>query len=73
MTRKELLTASAEGGMWVGLRRHFVSRDCLYFKVEVEFKAVGRPERSEWEHHSPKTNEMSSSASPAVYSASHNR
>jgi hypothetical protein len=28
-----------------GLQRTFVSRDCPYFKVDVEFKAVGRPEQ----------------------------
>jgi hypothetical protein len=27
------------------LHRTFVSRDCPYFKVDVEFQAVGRPDR----------------------------
>jgi hypothetical protein len=27
------------------LQRTFVSRDCPYFKVDVEFQAVGRPDR----------------------------
>ena len=43
MTRKELLTVfTVEGGLSTGLQRTFVSRDCPYFKVDVEFKAVGR-------------------------------
>jgi hypothetical protein len=29
-----------------GLQRTFVSRDCPYFKVDVEFEAVGRPDRT---------------------------
>src|SRR5271165_229892 len=42
MTRKTLLTVFAtEGGLSTGLRRTFVSRDCPYFKVDVEFQAVG--------------------------------
>jgi hypothetical protein len=36
-----------EGGLSTGLQRTFVSRDCLYFKVDVEFQAVGRPDRDE--------------------------
>ena len=48
MTRKTLLTVfTTEGGLSTGLRRTFVSRDCPYFKVEVEFQAVGRPNRDE--------------------------
>jgi len=44
MTRKDLFTAfKIEGGLSTGLRRVFVSRDCPYFKVDVEFQAVGRP------------------------------
>ena len=35
---------TTEGGLSTGLQRTFVSRDCPYFKVDVEFKAVGRPE-----------------------------
>jgi len=46
MTRDDLLQIfTTEGGISNGLRRTFVSRDCPYFKVDVEFKAVGRPER----------------------------
>ena len=46
MTRKELLTVfTTEGGLSTPLRRTFVSRDCPYFKVDVEFEAVGRPGR----------------------------
>jgi hypothetical protein len=44
MTRERLLTVfTTEGGLSTGLRRTFVSRDCPYFKVDVEFEAVGRP------------------------------
>ena len=44
MTREDLLNVFAtEGGISTGLQRRFVSRDCPYFKVDVEFKAVGRP------------------------------
>ena len=46
MTREALLKVfSTEGGISTGLQRTFVSRDCPYFKVDVEFKAVGRPNR----------------------------
>ena len=46
MTRAELLKVfTTEGGLSTGLQRTFVSRDCPYFKVDVEFKAVGRPDR----------------------------
>jgi hypothetical protein len=46
MTRKELLEVfMIEGGLSTGLRRTFVSQDCPYFKVDVEFGAVGRPSR----------------------------
>ena len=48
MTRKQLLTVfQTEGGLSTPLRRLFVSQDCPYFKVDVEFRAVGRPERDE--------------------------
>ena len=48
MTRQTLLTAfTTEGGLSTGLQRTFVSRDCPYFKVDVEFQAVGRPNRDE--------------------------
>jgi hypothetical protein len=45
MTRKALLTVFTpqEAGLFNGLHRVFVSRDCPYFKVEVDFRAVGRP------------------------------
>ncbi|HLJ47617.1 MAG TPA: hypothetical protein VKU01_16490 [Bryobacteraceae bacterium] len=46
MTREDLLRVfTTEGGLSTGLQRTFVSRDCPYFKVDVEFKAVGRPDR----------------------------
>ena len=46
MTRNDLLKIfTTEGGLSTGLRRTFVSRDCRYFKVDVEFEAVGRPSR----------------------------
>src|SRR5882672_4139550 len=48
MTRSDLLKVfTTEGGLSTGLQRTFVSRDCLYFKVDVEFEAVGRPNRDE--------------------------
>jgi hypothetical protein len=46
MTRGELLTVfTTEGGLSSPLARTFVSRDCPYFKVDVEFRPVGRPSR----------------------------
>lgn len=46
MTRAELLRIfTTEGGLSTGLNRRFVSRDCPYFKVDVEFRAVGRSDR----------------------------
>jgi hypothetical protein len=46
MTREQLLTVfTTEGGLSTGLRRTYVSRDCGAFKVDVEFRAVGRPDR----------------------------
>jgi len=42
--RKVLKVFRTEGGLSTGLRRTFVSRDCPYFKVVVEFKAVARPD-----------------------------
>ena len=43
MTRFDLLKVfKTEGGLSTGLRRRFVSQDCPYFKVDVEFKAVAR-------------------------------
>jgi len=46
MMREALLTVfTTEGGISTGLQRTYVSRDCPYFKVDVEFQAVGRPSR----------------------------
>jgi hypothetical protein len=46
MTREDLLKVfRTEGGLSIGLRRTFVSRDCSYFKVVVAFKAVAGPDR----------------------------
>jgi Tfp pilus assembly protein PilV len=46
MTRSDLLKVfTTEGGLSTRLQRTFVSRDCLYFKVDVKFEAVGRPNR----------------------------
>jgi hypothetical protein len=48
MTRKTLLTVfSTEGGLSTGLRRTYVSQDCPYLKVDVDFKAVGRADRDQ--------------------------
>jgi len=48
MTRNSLLRVfTTEGGLSTGLQRTFVSRDCPYFKIDVEFQAVGRPNRDE--------------------------
>jgi hypothetical protein len=47
-TRKALLEVfTTEGGLSTGLQRTYVSRDCPFFKVDVEFQAVGRPNRGE--------------------------
>ena len=46
MTRKDLLVVfTTGGGLSTGLRRTYVSQECPYFKVDVEFQAVGRPNR----------------------------
>ena len=46
MTRKDLLEVfTTEGGLSTGLQRTYVSRECPYFKIDVEFEAVGRPNR----------------------------
>jgi len=46
MTRAELMKVfTAEGGLSTALSRTYVYRECLYFKVDVEFKPVGRPAR----------------------------
>jgi len=48
MTREALLTVfKTEGGLSTGLSRTFVSRDCPFFKVDVEFQAAGRPDRDD--------------------------
>ena len=45
MTRADLLKVfMTEGGLSTRLLRTFVSRDCPYFKVDVEFKAAARPD-----------------------------
>ncbi len=50
MTRETLLTVFAtEGGLSTPLQRTFVSQDCPYFKVDVEFQPVGRPDRDSGE------------------------
>jgi hypothetical protein len=47
MTRGDLLkTFTTEGGISARTQRTFVSRECGYFKVEVEFKPVG-PDRDD--------------------------
>src|ERR1700752_3168826 len=44
MTRGDLLKVfTTEGFLSTPLPRTFVSRNCPYFKVNVEFEAVGRP------------------------------
>ena len=46
MTRKDLLKVfTTEGGVSTALQRTFVSKQCPYFKVDVQFEAVGRSER----------------------------
>src|SRR5258708_4500827 len=46
MTRAVLLTVfREEGGISTGLRQTYVSQECPYFHVDVEFEAVGRPTR----------------------------
>jgi hypothetical protein len=45
-TRTDLLKVfTTEGEPSTGLQRTYVSQDCPYFKVDVEFEAVGRPSR----------------------------
>jgi hypothetical protein len=44
MTRAELMKVfTTEGGLSSALSRTYVYRECLYFKVDVEFKPVGPP------------------------------
>jgi hypothetical protein len=46
MTRNDLLKVfRTEGGLSTGLHRTFVNRDCAFFKVDVDFEAVGRQSR----------------------------
>jgi hypothetical protein len=48
MTRNDLLKVfTTEGGLSTDLDRTYVSRECPYFKVVVEFEAVGRPARDQ--------------------------
>jgi hypothetical protein len=48
MSRERLLTVfTTEGGLSTGLQRTYVSRECPYFKVSVEFDAVGRSNRDD--------------------------
>jgi hypothetical protein len=45
MTRFDLLKVfRTEGGLPRGLRETFVSQDCPYFKIDVEFEPVARPD-----------------------------
>ncbi len=44
MTRADLLKVfRTQGGLSTALNRTYVYRECPYFKVDVEFEAVGRP------------------------------
>jgi hypothetical protein len=46
MTRGELMKVfTTEGGVFSALSRTYVYKGCLYFKVDVEFRPVGRPVR----------------------------
>jgi hypothetical protein len=46
MTRGDLLKVfTTEGGLSNAVRRTYVSRECLLFKVDVDFEIVGRPTR----------------------------
>jgi hypothetical protein len=45
-TRKSLLRVfTTEGGLSSALEQTYVSQDCPFFKVDVKFRATGRPER----------------------------
>ncbi len=47
MTRGDLLKVfTTEGGLSTRTQHTYVSRDCPYFKVDVEFKEVGPPGRN---------------------------
>lgn len=46
MTRADVYGPfTTQGGLSTPLQQSYVSRDCRYFKVDVTFRAVGRPER----------------------------
>ena len=46
MTRAELLKVfTTEGGFSTGIERTYVYQGCPFFKVDVKFRPVGRPER----------------------------
>ena len=46
MNRADLLKVfTTEGGLSTPTQRTYVYRECPYFKVDVTFKIVGRPER----------------------------
>ena len=46
MTREALLKVfTTEGGLSTGLHRTYVYSECPYFKVDVQFQAIGRPDR----------------------------
>ena len=46
MTRGQLLEVfTTEGGISTDLQRTYVYRKCPYIKVDVQFRAVGRPPR----------------------------
>ena len=46
MKRDELLGPfTTEGGLSTPLQQTYVSRDCPYFKVDVTFRAFGRPDQ----------------------------
>jgi hypothetical protein len=48
MTRQDLLEVfRTEGGFSVRLHRQFVSRDCPYFKVDIDFRAAGRADEDD--------------------------
>jgi hypothetical protein len=46
MTREQLLSVfTKEGGLSTRWRRTYVSKHCMYFKVDVEFRAGGSAEK----------------------------
>ena len=47
MTRQDLLRVfTTEGGLSNRWQRTYVSRDCPYFKVDVEFTLLGNPDKN---------------------------